>query len=65
MSEDNDRLRPWTSDERLKDLNLLTKIELTITTIEEITDLIERLSEGPNVSNILSFWARWNWPSRP
>jgi hypothetical protein len=49
MSEDNDLLRPWASDERLKDLELLAKMELAITTIEEIANLVERLPEGRKI----------------
>ena len=59
MSEDNDLLRPWESDERLKDLKVLTKMELVITTTEEITNLVECLSEGHKMSKTESIPKLW------
>ena len=58
-AEDNDQIRPWASDERLKDPKLLAKMELAITTIQEIAKLFQRLPEGrhmPMTESIPKLW---------
>ena len=59
VTEDKDQIRPWTLDDRLKDPRLLVKMELVITTIQEITKLFERLSEGRHMTKTESIPKLW------
>jgi hypothetical protein len=58
--EVDNQINPWVSDDRLKEPRFLTKMELVIQTVHQITELLELLTEGIHMSKIESIPKLWD-----